>query len=60
MGRGTLISGETAVRVMRGRDSHTLGVVAVAAKDFDAKLAALVAVAEERASTLNAYADGLV
>lgn len=52
-----VIPGVMAVRVMRGKETHTIGTVGVSEPDFDAQIAVLTARADERATSLNALAD---
>jgi len=54
------VEGQTAVVLRRGKERHPIGTVKVAADDFDEQLQKLIHKAEERASTLNAYGDGLL
>ena len=46
--------GHLAVLVVRGDEAHSMGAAEIKAENFDAEIARLTVLAEERASSLNA------
>jgi hypothetical protein len=49
-----MVKGEVAVRLKRGKAIHTLGTIKTIDQDFDQQLDNLLAIANDRMTTLNA------